>query len=207
MDIPHWWPSSQKMDIFIPYVEWHALSRWDHWREQLTPLETIVYLVSLLQKTLSFLKTLSRQVDISSVVLSLVTCLDLSLPKCCWKTLGWCQVFTMKDDATGRCNGRSFGKTYPKAWTNYFKYLFCVHPLCRKAQGSQDCWSSCHEKRAHPQCSTHLTCPAGTSIPLHGSSCCPPSPPLPLFGNDLKPPQVTQWVMRLRPGFVKMMRF
>lgn len=56
-----------------------------------------------------------------------------------------------KEDATRRCNGRSFRQTYPKAWTSYFKYLFCVHPPCRKAQGSQDCWPSRHEKWAHPQ--------------------------------------------------------
>lgn len=161
-------------------------------------------------KSSSLLMTLSRQLDISSVVLFSVSCLELSLPKCCWKALGWCHVFTLRKkmpqgDAMGGPLDKPIQRPGPATSSIYFVCILLAGKL--KVVRTADLLVM---RNGHiPKCSIHLTCPAGTSLPLHGSSSCLPSPPppLPLFGTDLKPPQVTQWATRLRPGFVKIMLF
>lgn len=83
-----------------------------------------------------------------------------------------------------------------------------VGPLAQP--GAESSLHLCHEAR--PTLSTWLRCtalgaPPSLALALWMPSCCCAPPPPPFFGTDLKPPQVTQWAMRLGVGFVKMMPF
>lgn len=137
-DIPHCWPSRQKLCTLITHEERHAVRRWDPWHEQHPSLQTAVFFISLWKK-LPFIN-LSRQLGIPSVVLSSVHLSWLELAQMLLKGTGMMPCFCMdKEDAMRRFNARSLRQNLFKGLDHYFKDSFCAHPPCRRAQGGQDC--------------------------------------------------------------------
>lgn len=163
-DMPHCWPSRQKLCTLVTHEVQHAVRRWDHWHEQLPSLQTAVFFISLWQKA---------PIDKAQQATGhSPCCFILSSPVLAWA--GPSAAERHWDDAMfshgrRRFSGRSLRQHLSKGLDHYFKDSFCACPPCRRAQGSQDLLtfssSSWWAVVTSPALSSE-TCPAGTSLPL-----------------------------------------